>query len=773
MKIGNLGLAMAAALACGGVVAAPLSINFDGQPLDDGVAQAGMSTFSLDGANWSGGMITEAPRTLRSSGAHAYAVHDGQATITFDHPVMNVSFFFVHGDGVPEGTATAYTADGVELETIRSRQSTHFGDSRNFVRFSTKQPISAIAVTGGSIDSFEADAFSPDYFLVQGGWAKADLPRDNASGIFFDYLANQDALFMAWHTYDTIPKTETAFDGDVGAADQRWLTAQFDVEQGENPVVGTLFASSGGEFDQPRNPFQETIAVGSIELEFIDCDRAMISYEIDEPALSGNFQIIPLGKLVDVEGFRCDPTEDLVEVFQPDLSQVDADLELAIRAAYDDEEVAIRFSWQTNKNYFGLVRDVRALDDDGEWNRPEANLVPGEPTKVEEDRVHIIWDVEGATTPTESSFFACFLSCHSDMNEMPENVEDTRHYVIPEDPADLGTYQADMWHWRGSRSGPMGYAEDTWVRAHEFGTGAQGRRRDETGPDGRLRENQGFGNEYTATVNGESVTVKLPEFVYDPALNSGFYFLNDGERLITEETIGNLFNSQTIEAMAAGERQHALIVSGPLANVLEVAELDQAAIDAIATEALAGGIINVPYLQDDLSGESDQHDIRSTREFSNGQVTVTMFRKLNTGSEFDVDLSDLANSIRWFGAAVHDSGDGRVTHHVSIPLSIGPGADIEPVEVESVESADWTGISAYTTTIFKPGDMSYEWLTDVPNGHPVEVDAHCASCHSINPDDHPFPVSAGTCVGCHAEGATPPENAGLKLHNYAPLDLRN
>ena len=775
MKRAVLGLAMAAALAGGGAVAAPLNINFDGNPLDDGIAQSGLSTFSVQGAHWSGGMITEAPSALRASGSTVYAMQSGEGKVMFDQPVMNVSFFFVHGEGVPAGMAMAYSADGRVLDTQRSRAASHSGDSRNFVRFETKQPISAVVFSGGAVDNFRAEAFSPDYFLVQGhSWVNDDVPENNAAGIFFDYISSQDTLFMAWYTYDSAEKTDTAFDGDVGAADNRWLTARFDVSQGENPVIGTLYASSGGEFNQPRNAFQETVAVGTVELEFIDCDRAMVTYDLDEGGLSNTFAIIPTEKQLNPEGFRCDPSEDLVQVFQPDLSQVDADIELAIRAAYDDENVAIQFSWATNKNYFGLLHDIRSLNEEGEWSAPEANLLPDDPTRVFEDRVHIIWEAEGASTAAESPYFGCFQSCHADMNEMPENIgEDTRHYVIPGDLEELGTYQADMWHWRGARGGPMGYAEDTWVRAHEFGTGAQGRRRDETGSDGRLRENQGFGDEYTATVNGESVTVRLPEFVYDPALNSGFYFLNDGERLITEATIGNLFNSQTIEAMEAGERQHALIVSGPRANTLAVADLDQDAIDAIAAEALAGAIINRPFLQDDLTGDSSQHDIRSNREFSNGQVTVTMIRALDTGFADDIALTDLATSMYWFGAAVHDGNLGRVTHHVSVPLSIGPDGNVEPVAVDSVETADWTGIPAYTTTVFKPGDMSYQWLKDVPNGHPVEVDASCASCHSINPDDHPFPVSAGTCLGCHAEGGTPPENPGLQLQNYAPLNLRD
>ena len=749
---------LAAGIFAGGAFAAPLNINFDGSQTDQGLTQPGLSGFSIQGAHWSGGVISETPAVLRASGKTAYTVSGAPGQIVFDHPVMNVEFFFVHGQDVPAGMATAYNADGRILDTVRSRPASHFGDSRNFVRFDTKQPISAVVFSGGSIDSFRAEAYEPDYFLVEGhSWVNDDIGENNAAGIFFDYLSSTNTLFMAWYTYDSAEKTAGAFDGDVGAADNRWLTAKFDVQQGESTVVGTLYASTGGVFNQARTAVQETVEVGVITLDFIDCDRALISYELQDPAISGSFAIIPTEKQVNPSGFVCDPRDALVEVFQRDLSQVDADIEVAIRAAYDAENVALQFSWNTNKNYFGLVRALRVLNAEGNWAGPAES--------VEEDRVAVIFGVKGSV---ESEHFGCFQSCHSDMNRMPEATVDARHYVIPADAEALGTYQSDMWHWRGSRAGPMGYAEDTWVRAHEFGTGAQGRRRDATGPDGRLRENQGFGTEYTAMVNGESVTIKLPEFVFDPELNSGFYFFTDGTRLITEETLGNVFNSQTFAAMAAGERQHALIVNGPLVNALEVAELSQTQIDAIATQALAGGMILQPYLQDDLSGESDQHDIRSTREFANGQVTVTMIRARNTGSEFDVDLSDLASSIHAFGVAVHDSNSGGLSHHVSVPMTLGAEGTVVPVAVDSVNGVDWTSIEAFTTTTFKPQHMSYQWLTDVPNGHPVEVDRDCASCHSLASEEHPFGLETppGSCLGCHANGTR-----AAKLYEYAPLNL--
>ena len=725
-------------------------------------------TTRAEGISWSGGQVQEIEiSALRSSGRGAYKVGDQIATVVFDQPVMNIEFFFVHGKGVPAGTATAYNADGRVLDAVRSNPSTHFGDSRNFVKFNTKLPVSAVTFSGGVVDNFRASAYEPDYFLVEGGWVNNDVGENNAEGIFFDYLSTANTLFMAWFTYSSDPKTSGPdFDNDVGAPDNRWLTATFDVQQGATQAVGTLFSSTGGEFNQPRTPFQATEPVGTVVLEFLDCDRAILSYELEVPQISGQFEIIPVEKQVNPAVFDCDPRGALAEAFRPDISQVDADIQLAVRAVQDGNEVALQLSWDTNKNYFGLVRGIRALNDAGAWVTPVANIDRDRPNLLEEDRVAVIFGVEGSV---ESKHFGCFQSCHSDMNRMPDATEDARHYVLSSDPAVIGSYQSDMWHWRGSRSAPMGYAEDTWVRAHAFGTGAQGRRRDATGPDGRLREDQALNTPYTVTVSGQTRTINLPQYVYNPEVNSGFYFLNDGFRLITPAKIGNLLNALTFENMEAGQIQHALILNGPLANALAVADMSQEELNAVAAQAVVGGMINIPYLQDDLSGESDQHDVRSIREYAHGRVTVTMIRKLDTGQQFDVDLSELAMRNYYMGVGVHDSNDSGRSHHVSVPISLGPTGDVVPVEVASVNDVNWASIPQFTTTIFVPGDMSYQWLKDQVAGHPVRVNSDCASCHSIAGKEHPFFNAEGSnCLGCHVDG-----RRAATVNEYAPLHLQH
>ncbi|MDT8438868.1 MAG: ethylbenzene dehydrogenase-related protein [Wenzhouxiangellaceae bacterium] len=721
---------MIAGILATGSALAETALKLDFEP---GNQPQSSSAKSMDAARWFGGQATWLDNSaLRASGKHALVADSAAATLVFAEPMMNVEFFFVHGDQIRPGTARAFSADGRLIGSVSSRKATHFGDSRNFVSFKSKDPVFMIEFDGGAIDALQADAFQIDYPLVQGQWVQVVEGEDNRQGITFDFIETSNLLFAAWYTYGT-DAAEPAFE-TVGAADNRWLTGQLDIGSNSNTASGPLFATSGGAFAQTATGAEASVQAGDLSVTFIDCDRAIVDYQLADGGPAGQFEIIPLEKRVNPSEFSCDPEASRPTVFQPDVSRTDSNINVLVRAARDLDRLALQFSWRTNKNYPGVLHDLRQLGENGEWGAPIANISRDSATRVNEDRVAVIFETETSdfVLSEQTKSFGCFMSCHEDLPDMPENTGVASHYVI-NGRVDPGTYQADMWHWRGSRSGPMGFAEDTWISAElREDPDSEGRQRDanSVGPDGnrlRLRENQGFGSEFDVVVNGQARTVKLPTFVYDPALNSGFYFLNDGTRLITEARIGDLWAFNTIERMEAGELQHALINFGPRANAVRVADLDAEELNKVAAQALAGGLINRPFLNDDYTGDSDQHHVRSNRSFENGVWTVTLIRDLNTGSPNDIDLSAIGEREFTFGVAVHDSNNGGRTHNISVPLTLG--GDVEPVAVDAIEDVDWLSIPAFSTVLFKPGDMSFEWLQDKENGHRNQIVTRCSTCH--------------------------------------------
>jgi len=139
---------------------------------------------------------------------------------------------------------------------------------------------------------------------ADGQWVTDDPAfAGNAQGLTLDFLQAVDQLFVAWFTYVEPSASIPAEAADrVGAPDNRWLTAQLSLEG--NVASGPLLASTGGRFDAPPQPEQETSEVGRMTIEFTACNRAMVSYEIDSVGLAREFPVIPLEQRLDPD-FEC------------------------------------------------------------------------------------------------------------------------------------------------------------------------------------------------------------------------------------------------------------------------------------------------------------------------------------------------------------------------------------------------------------------------------------------------------------------------------------
>lgn len=128
----------------------------------------------------------------------------------------------------------------------------------------------------------------------EGQWVAVEPEfSGNAQGLAFDYMGFADLLFVAWFTYvdPAAAGGEAGFDA-VGAADNRWLTAQLAIDG--NTASGPVFASTGGAFDSPPRAGQESVEVGTMTIEFEACDRALVDYRIDTAGLERRMIIRPL-----------------------------------------------------------------------------------------------------------------------------------------------------------------------------------------------------------------------------------------------------------------------------------------------------------------------------------------------------------------------------------------------------------------------------------------------------------------------------------------------
>jgi len=128
-------------------------------------------------------------------------------------------------------------------------------------------------------------------------------------GFLIAVFPDIEQMFLAWFTYETRrpPDDTPSFLGEPG---HRWLTAQGPYSGDTAELI--LYSTVGGVFDAADPPvYTDPTGVGSLTVEFADCNDAMVSYELSEPAISGR---IPIGRIVPDNVSMC---EALNEQMQP------------------------------------------------------------------------------------------------------------------------------------------------------------------------------------------------------------------------------------------------------------------------------------------------------------------------------------------------------------------------------------------------------------------------------------------------------------------------
>ncbi len=111
---------------------------------------------------------------------------------------------------------------------------------------------------------------------MDGAWFDPDT---SGQGFFIDVHTDSDEnrfIFVSWFTY-----------GDNTGSGQRWLTAQGNFEGSIAEI--DIYESTGGSFDAADKV--ETIKVGTMDINFADCEAAVLSYTLDAEGRSGDIAI--------------------------------------------------------------------------------------------------------------------------------------------------------------------------------------------------------------------------------------------------------------------------------------------------------------------------------------------------------------------------------------------------------------------------------------------------------------------------------------------------
>lgn len=169
--------------------------------------------------------------------------------------------------------------------------------------------------------------------------------------------------------------------------------------------------------------------------------------------------------------------------------------EVELRALYDDEHVyfLLRYKDPTES----LQRFPWVKQADGSWKQMSNKDTTGHENTWYEDKLALFWNINQKGFEKKG----CDMSCHLNKDGQVEGVPDTssgRHYT-----KDKGE-TLDMWHWKSTRTGPVGQADDQYVDAGRQESKGWGRHTD--AGSGGYYENKSADGKRPAWMNGPSVT---------------------------------------------------------------------------------------------------------------------------------------------------------------------------------------------------------------------------------------------------------------------------
>jgi hypothetical protein len=125
-------------------------------------------------------------------------------------------------------------------------------------------------------------------FALSGNWYAG--AATSGQGFAVEVAPNIGAFFVSWFTY--APSGVS-----LGAAGQRWYTAQGAFTPGLRTIPVTIYETAGGTFDAPPPAGQGTVAVGTGTMRFLSCSAATFSYNFTGGSSIGRTGSIALSRV--------------------------------------------------------------------------------------------------------------------------------------------------------------------------------------------------------------------------------------------------------------------------------------------------------------------------------------------------------------------------------------------------------------------------------------------------------------------------------------------
>jgi hypothetical protein len=276
-------------------------------------------------------------------------------------------------------------------------------------------------------------------------------------------------------------------------------------------------------------------------------------------------------------------------------------VDASLKAVYSDDTVYFVLTYaDPTESWF---RSPWQKQEDGTWKQiKDPDDKGGDNNTVYEDKFSMIWSVNNSIKNFETT--GCFVACHAGENS------DVKPYgnKYTASEGELG----DIWHWKSVRND--GQIDDQYLDWTKF----DAEKAKEAGRKSDVKDSGGYADNFAT----------MP----DP---------NDASKTVPDKSKPG-FTSQSVDLTTGAP---GFILDG------EKVALDQAALDAMPVGSYLPGIVKSPIV-------GDRGDISAAWKWENGVWTIEFSRKLTTGSETDVQFSDLTG-MYYFGLAVFENAQVR------------------------------------------------------------------------------------------------------------------
>ncbi len=290
-------------------------------------------------------------------------------------------------------------------------------------------------------------------------------------------------------------------------------------------------------------------------------------------------------------------------------------VDVEVQAAYDDEYLYMRFEWTSER--LGITHDL--LRWDGEkwvrWGGDKPGVTDSDIMPSYEDMLSVsVSDRNLAAYDGAQVGYAeagCFITCHSTGTGIMTKELLTNQNVADEaDILQQGNF-LDMLTWQAAQSGPIGYANDSFVLDD-------------------ILQDEGNSSRQTQPV--------MPWFMYDKS--------KVGFNAIPEEQFEEMIDSFP---MILGENttQYDPDVSFNIGDIISRRVL--------------------------VEPQGSTADILVNSSWQNGKWVLELRRKLDTGNPDDKAFE--VGKVYYISLAVFDDMVSNRRHHVSFPLTLGIGVD--------------------------------------------------------------------------------------------------